>query len=121
MSATGSNGPRVQVAPPTLTAGCAMPPSVRHRMETSFGTDFSDVRIHEDHSATMLGATAYTSGNAIHFAPGTYDPHSAAGQNLLSHELVHVVQQRQGRARVAQGLVENPDPRPIGATGSYIP
>jgi hypothetical protein len=77
-------------------------------MEAALSADFSGVRVHEDHGATMLGVRAFTQGSEIHFAPGAYAPHSAAGQTLLGHELSHVVQQRQGRVQVAQGLVEVP-------------
>jgi hypothetical protein len=81
--------------------GSPMPPAVRARMEAAFGTDFSDVRIHEGPQAARLGAAAFTTGSDIYFAPGRYDPFSQQGQRLLAHELTHVVQQRQGRVRAA--------------------
>jgi hypothetical protein len=68
-------------------------------METAFGTDFSDIRVHIGHEATSLGAIAYTWGSNIHFAPGQYSPHTIQGQKLLGHELWHVVQQRTGRVK----------------------
>lgn len=37
-----------------------------------------------------------TLGPRIHFRAGAYDPHSAAGIELLAHELVHVRQYRDG-------------------------
>ena len=98
-------GERVQPVPPQLSAGRPLPDSVRHQMETSFGQDFSAVRVHEGHEATIVGARAFTNGDNIHFAPGTYDPHSTQGRELLGHELTHVVQQRQGRS-LASGLVQ---------------
>jgi len=97
---------RVQVEPPVTTSGSALPGPIRHHMETAFGADFSDVRVHEGHQATMLGAQAYTSGNNIHFAPGQYNPNSTGGRELLGHELTHVVQQKQGRVGLARGLVQ---------------
>lgn len=99
-------GEHVQVAPPVSSSGSPLPGPVRHRMETAFGTDFSAVRIHQGPQAAMLGAQAYTTGSDIHFAPGQYDPHSGAGQQLLGHELAHVVQQKQGRVGLAKGLVQ---------------
>lgn len=66
-------------------------------MESAFGADFSSVRVHEGHQATMAGARAYTQGDAIYFAPGAFDVGSSAGRELLGHELAHVVQQRAGR------------------------
>ena len=79
--------------------GLPLPSEVRTKMETAFGADFSDVRVHIGHEATALGAIAYTWGTNIHFAPGQYNPHTIQGQKLLGHELWHVVQQRSGRVR----------------------
>src|SRR5215470_19698198 len=79
--------------------GLPLPSEVRTKMETAFGADFSDVRVHVGHEATSLGAIAYTWGTNIHFAPGKYNPHTIQGQKLLGHELWHVVQQRSGRVR----------------------
>jgi hypothetical protein len=79
--------------------GLPLPSEVRTKMETAFGADFSDVRVHVGHEATSLGAIAYTWGTNIHFAPGQYNPHTLQGQKLLGHELWHVLQQKQGRVR----------------------
>jgi hypothetical protein len=72
----------------------------RVQMEQSFGTDFSDVRVHTggaaDSSARQLGAHAYTVGSDIVFANGRYEPGTEDGQRTLAHELTHVVQQRSG-------------------------
>lgn len=73
-----------------------LPPTLRHSFEASMGHDFSDVKIHESHAPTMLGAKSYTAGNDIFFAPGVYDPHSPEGSKLVGHELTHVIQQRAG-------------------------
>ena len=78
-------------------SGSAMPDAVRTKMERAFGADFSAVRIHQGDRAAAIGALAYTQGTDIHFAPGRYDPSSTAGQELLGHELAHVVQQSSGR------------------------
>jgi hypothetical protein len=83
--------------------GAAMPEAVRGKMEAAFGTDFSSVRIHEGPNAGAVGALAYTQGTDIHFAPGQYQPGSQHGQELLGHELAHVVQQRAGVVSVPQG------------------
>lgn len=78
----------------------SMPANVRGQMEEQFGQDFSDVRIHTggDAAANAVerGNSAYTVGRDIYFAPGKYDPESAKGTNLLSHELAHVSQQKMG-------------------------
>lgn len=63
--------------------------------------------------ARTLGAVAFTQGEQIHVAPGHWAPHSAAGRELIGHEIAHVLQQRSGRvpaiARVA-GRALNDDP-----------
>lgn len=75
-----------------------MPSDLLHKMERSFGADFSDVRIHADSAkASAVGAEAFAQGNDVHFAPGRFDPHREESQALLGHELAHVVQQRDGR------------------------
>jgi hypothetical protein len=98
-----ANGTAFQL-PPNLAnfnrnPGQPLPDAVRQQMESAFGTDFSSVRIHIGPEANAIGAVAFTHGSSIHFAPGQYDPHSPRGQQLLGHELAHVVQQRTGRVR----------------------
>ncbi len=77
-----------------------IPDAVKQRMEESFNTDFSGVRVHPDSAAAPeVGALAYTQGTDIHFAPGQFKPDTSAGQQLLGHELAHVVQQSEGRVQ----------------------
>jgi hypothetical protein len=76
-----------------------MPETVRRHMETHFKTDFSTVRVHVGAHVAKIGALAFTMGDSIHFAPGHYQPETSRGQQLLGHELTHVVQQRAGRVR----------------------
>jgi hypothetical protein len=79
--------------------GQALPEAVQKKMESFFGADFSDVRVHVGHEASSIGALAFTHGSNIYFAPGLYNPATPQGQQLLGHELTHVVQQRAGRVR----------------------
>jgi hypothetical protein len=66
-------------------------------METRFGADFSDVKIHTgDESVQLsrnLNAKAFTVGNDIYFNKDQYQPETDKGKHLLAHELTHVVQQ----------------------------
>jgi hypothetical protein len=97
----------------TSGGGQHMPAAVQARMEQAFGADFSGVRVHEGAQASEVGARAYTQGSDIHFAPGAYRPDSRQGQELLGHELTHVLQQRQGRVQAStqyQGVAINDDP-----------
>jgi hypothetical protein len=77
--------------------GRPLPSTVLAKMEAAFRQDFSAVRVHEGPQAARIGALAFTLGNDIYFAPGRFDPNSIRGQQLIGHELAHVVQQRQGR------------------------
>ncbi|MCG8418541.1 MAG: DUF4157 domain-containing protein [Proteobacteria bacterium] len=103
---------RMSAELPSDGGGKAMPEDVQAKMEGSFGVDFSGVRVYEGPRSETLGARAYTQGTDVHFAPGQYRPGSPSGQELLGHELAHVVQQRQGRVAVttqAKGVAINDD------------
>jgi Domain of unknown function (DUF4157)/Novel toxin 16 len=93
-------------------SGKPLPDAVRTKMEQAFRTDFSAVRIYEGLDATEIGALAFTRGTDIFFAPGRYQPETKKGQELLGHELAHVVQQAQGRVQAtmqAKGVAINDD------------
>jgi hypothetical protein len=66
-------------------------------MESRFGFDFSQVRVHADvraaESAREVNALAYTVGRDVVFGAGQYAPGRGPGAELLAHELTHVVQQ----------------------------
>jgi hypothetical protein len=79
--------------------GKPLPDAVRGKMEAALGADFSGVRVHVGPQAERIGAIAFTTGSDIYFAPGRYQPETIQGQQLLGHELAHVVQQRAGRVR----------------------
>ena len=85
--------------------GEPLPGQVRAMMETALGMDFSAVRIHVGRQAGDLGARAFTHGTNIFFAPGQYQPFTKIGQELLAHELTHVVQQARGRVRPTKDMV----------------
>jgi hypothetical protein len=71
-------------------------------MEPRFGSDFSNVRVHTGkhaaESARAIHAHAYTIGERIVFGAGQFSPESTTGQQLLAHELTHVVQQSRSGA-----------------------
>lgn len=81
-------------------SGSPIPEGTRRQMESSFGADFSDVRLHTDSSAVQMNrdlhAQAFTHGSDIYFNSGKYEITSKNGQRLLAHELTHVVQQNAG-------------------------
>jgi uncharacterized protein YgiM (DUF1202 family) len=93
--------------------GAPLPAATRTKMEQAFGTDLSAVRVHQDGAAESTGAEAYTRGTDIHFASGKFDPGSTHGQELIGHEIAHVVQQSEGRASEGvqnKGGAVNADP-----------
>lgn len=108
----GGEGAAASAVQSTAGGGQALPGDVQSRMEQSLGADFSAVRVHEGAAAGSIGALAYTQGTDIHFQPGQYQPHSQQGQELLGHELAHVVQQSEGRVQAttqAKGVGINDD------------
>ncbi len=78
--------------------GQQMDAGTQAEMESGFGADFSNVRIHTDSEAVQMsqdiGAQAFTHGNDIYFNKGKYDPNSKEGKHLLAHELTHTIQQK---------------------------
>lgn len=78
-------------------AGQHLPQRFQQKAELAFGADFSDIRIHVGPEAELIGALAFACGSRIYIAPGHYNPHTPRGQQLLGHELTHVIQQRAGR------------------------
>ncbi len=110
-------------------------------------SDYSDVKIHTDAKADQLsrqlGAKAFTVGEDIFFKSGEYEPGSQDGQKLLSHELTHVTQQKQGVVaaggpqakmtvtaaddqhekeadRVADAVASNSAPETVSASGEAV-
>ncbi|MEQ8956578.1 MAG: DUF4157 domain-containing protein, partial [Coleofasciculus sp. C2-GNP5-27] len=71
--------------------------NTRIDMESKFGHDFGQVRVHTDpqaaRSAQAVNARAYTVKPDIVFGTGQYAPNTTQGKRLLAHELTHVVQQ----------------------------
>jgi hypothetical protein len=70
---------------------------IREPMEQAFGVDFSRVKVHNNPQANQLNhaiqSRAFTTGQDVFFRSGAYNPGSCAGQELIAHELTHVVQQ----------------------------
>ncbi len=83
--------------------GKPLPAATKSFMEERFGNDFSQVRIHTDHTAVQLSqdlqAKAFTHGHDIYFNSGQYNPSSTAGKRLLAHELTHTIQQKGPRLK----------------------
>ena len=82
------------------SGGRPLEPGLRERMESAFATDLGAVRVHTGNGADELNravsARAFTTGSDVFFANGEYSPGSAAGRELIAHELTHVLQQSGG-------------------------
>jgi hypothetical protein len=79
--------------------------SERSFFEPRFGTDFSNVRVHNDTRAasvaSSVNARAFTLGHNVVFGTGEYCPDASSGRKLLAHELTHVVQQSGGSTLIS--------------------
>ena len=106
---TISPSPQLAVGKSTETAGRPLGANELAFFGTTFGHDFSQVRVHTDgHAAASVsraGALAYTVGEHVFFAGGGPAPATRSGRRLLAHELAHVIQQRRGHGR--SGLAED--------------
>lgn len=82
--------------------GAPLAKDIQAEMESGFGANFNDVRLHTGRKAIQmnqeLGAAAFTYGSDIYFNQGKYQPESKSGKHLLAHELTHVVQQSNNQA-----------------------
>lgn len=86
--------------------------TLQKQASQAMGHDLSGVRVHtspEAHDLSrQLSAKAFTTGQDVFFREGAYDPHSSAGQELIAHELTHVVQQSAGAVGGASKMTVNP-------------
>ncbi len=80
--------------------GQPLEPGTQARLEAGLSDNLSDVRVHTGTDAAALvgavDAVAFTSGRDIFFGPGTYQPGTSEGLELLAHEAAHTVQQAAG-------------------------
>jgi Domain of unknown function (DUF4157)/Regulator of G protein signaling domain len=104
--------------------GQAMPNLLKAKMEQSFGADFSGVKVHTDSRSNQLNqaiqAKAFTTGKDIFFRQGAYDPSSRGGQELLAHELTHVVQQGGSAVQPKRMMQRQIEQNAIGRSDSNV-
>lgn len=85
--------------------------AVQTHMGETLGYDFSQVKVHtspEAHALNdQLGAKAFATGQDLFFREGAYQPNSSGGQELLAHELTHVVQQGVGQVQSGGRMAVN--------------
>jgi|GEM_PF-3866349 len=101
-------------------SGQALDKSLRPQMEQAMGADFSGVRVHTDPQSDRMSrsiqAKAFTTGQDIFFKQGEYNPGTKGGQELVAHELTHVMQQNgETVQRQGDGVIQR---RPL-VTGKH--
>jgi Domain of unknown function (DUF4157) len=91
--------------------GAPLDKTLRSKVEPIMGADFSGVKVHTDAQADQLSrsiqAKAFTTGQDVFFRQGEYKPGSRGGQELIAHELTHVVQQKRCEIRSEPQLQEH--------------
>jgi len=101
-------------------SGQPLADTIREPMEQAFGADFSRVKIHTDAQSDQLNqsiqAKAFTTGQDVFFRQGAYEPGSRGGQELIAHELTHVVQQS-GSGKVQRTKAPQPINKEIASVG----
>ncbi len=99
-------------------SGTSLSGNTKKEMESGFGTDFSNVKVHTDSNAVQmnkqLGSQAFANGNNVYFNEGKYNPNSQSGKHLLAHELTHTVQQGASKPAVqAKMIPAETKPNPV--------
>ncbi|QUY45181.1 DUF4157 domain-containing protein [Acaryochloris marina] len=90
---------------------------LQQSMGQAMGADFSGVRVHTDTQSDQLNqsiqARAFTTGQDMFFREGAYQPGNRVGQELIAHELTHVVQQngaiQANRSKVSMSRLPSKD------------
>ncbi len=80
------------------------PPPYRPKWRVHSARIFSGIQLHESQTVAEAGADAVTMGRHIAFAPGKLS--APGGQELLGHELSHVVSQARGEVS-GRGFLDN--------------
>jgi len=92
--------------------------ATKKRMETFFGYNLEDVRIHEgsraEEASRRLGARAFIFREHIFGSRQNLDTEKREGLGLLAHELTHVIQQTRPHQQ-PQDQAANLEDRPVSA------
>jgi hypothetical protein len=89
----------LQLIKRTLGTGIPLGDDVRRRVESWFGRDLGDVRVHDSEQAAALakrlGAEAFAIKSHVFGPAESLNAKTTQGRGLLAHEITHVVQQTQ--------------------------
>ena len=90
-----------------LGEGATLPTSTQSKMQSAYGNDLPDVKIHDGSDAAQLASKhnskAFMAGNDMVFGAGEYKPDSAKGDLLIAHEMAHAIQQKDAGGKEAKG------------------
>jgi hypothetical protein len=99
--------------------GFSLDAKTRLEVEERLGYDFGSIRIHTDAKANLsadaLNARAYTAGQHIVFGAGEFAPWTPRGRYVLSHELVHTIQQGRSGAQIPSEVARDDAPAEVEA------
>ncbi|MEM9544149.1 MAG: DUF4157 domain-containing protein [Cyanobacteria bacterium P01_E01_bin.42] len=91
------------------SGGQSLAPDLQAKMGRAMGADFSNVKVHADSQSDSLNqslqAKAFTTGQHIFFKKSEYNPASKGGQELIAHELTHVVQQNSNAVQCKEDTI----------------
>ncbi|MGB0112925.1 MAG: DUF4157 domain-containing protein, partial [Ilumatobacteraceae bacterium] len=83
--------------------GAPLDGRVRRRMESGFGADLGNIRVHTGGEASALNesmqAQAFTVGSDIFMHGSAPSASTSSGERLLAHEIAHTFQQQGGASR----------------------
>ncbi len=111
------------------TGGQSLQPEIQAKMGQAMGADFSGVKVHTDATSDGLSqsiqAKAFTTGQDVFFKRGEYNPSSRGGQELIAHELTHVVQQNGSSVQrqvqsVATSLTPSPNDSELAIQAKFM-
>lgn len=97
---------------PQYSIASGVPPngderSLVNRLEQQFSTNLKDVRfVRNSERAEEMGVESFAEGNTIHFSKGKLDASSEKGKEIIAHEVVHVIQSRNGRIKADDAMGE---------------
>ena len=101
-------------------SGQSLDKGLQQSMGQAMGADFSGVKVHTDAQSDQLNksiqARAFATGQNVFFKRGEYNPRSRGGQELIAHELTHVVQQSGG---AVQRLLSPEEENCFGQIGQW--
>ena len=86
-----------------------LPEETRMGLEQHFGYRLSNIKFTQSPAVAQLGELAYARGNEVRFAPGAFSPHTQEGQEILRHEVAHIIQQAKGQVQPEGGMPLNTD------------